>query len=627
MAVEYKGITEDVNDATRTSITMQIPSEAVEGDLLICYISKDDEPVILETGDYSNWNMLVNAGAGTGNALYIAWRIATAADVSGAVSWTWNGDSEDYYGCILCYGGADTTNPIHASNYTAQGTADAIPIAPSVAFTDLTAGSMVFQCFGADDNDVPYTVPSPLTSRFNNSISDTGGAGGDKTSAWESPTGFNDPDSKWSDETLAYDRNVGTHATNPIPTNSWGSYIELTHSALSCSKVRFWAIYNESTISQISLDVYYLSAWHNIYEGAFAHYEWVEKAIGSTQTVTAMRIKFYNNYSSTYNAQLKEANFFGTAEGSGETGIATFGMNAAEQWVAATVIIKAVAGAGIKNATGKASLTTSIINILNRGKIEDTSGKANIDTGIIIVLSQGIIRDATGKSPPATVVTTILSRGKTENVIGTASLTSNITIGISTTKRGAGKASLTTSIDTILSRGKIESVSGAASLNTQTAIILSRGQIENISGEAEITSLITTILSKGAIENASGKTSITSIVEGNINISKNVTGKASLTTSIITSLSRGVVENTSGKTSITTSLATILSQGKVENTSGEASITSIVTGKPIQRSGREYQRKDIHNDQPGHNIIPGEGREHKRGSQHNQHSDGNNKKS
>ena len=142
---------------------------------------------------------------------------------------------------------------------------------------------------------------------------------------WLSPTGYVDPDNVWIEEVKAYDEDLGLATKYTIPPTSWSSYLELTIAAISCSKVRFSAYYNASYINQISLDVYYSSGWHNIYEGTYAHRVWVEKEIGSTQTVTAMRVKFYNSGNEDI-AYMYEADFWGVAAGGDftYTGTGTF---------------------------------------------------------------------------------------------------------------------------------------------------------------------------------------------------------------------------------------------------------------------------------------------------------------
>lgn len=240
------------------SITMGAPVGTSVDDLLIAYISKDDDVTIDTNGA---WTELVNDTAGTGNCLYVAWRIATVTDGE----WTWTADpNEDWLGEILCYSGVDTTNPIHNSDYTVQGTANNTPVAPSVQYG-------------------PH---------------------------WVSPTDFVDPDTAWTDEIYAYDEQVSTWAQSSIAADSWGSYIELTIDPVSCDKVRFRANYHASYIDQVSLDVYYDSAWNNIYEGVFEPIgTWTEKAIGSTETVTAVRMKFANEDSQARNANLYEVDF------------------------------------------------------------------------------------------------------------------------------------------------------------------------------------------------------------------------------------------------------------------------------------------------------------------------------
>lgn len=134
--------------------------------------------------------------------------------------------------------------------------------------------------------------------------------------AWESPTGFNDPESKWVNEADAYDGDTDTSAStagNPIPTSSWGEFIEFTHAEMSCSSLRFYARYHGlSGIYEIDLDVYYDGAWHDVYEGTFADKTWVEKALGDTYRVTKARMRFYNHStSSAMSAYLYEFDFFG----------------------------------------------------------------------------------------------------------------------------------------------------------------------------------------------------------------------------------------------------------------------------------------------------------------------------
>ena len=186
MAVEFQTPISVVKN-TGTSITIPIPTGWSAGDLLIAYVTKDDDN---NTTPPVGWTELHDIPGSTAMNLWVGWRIAVLGDTE----WTWSGDSEDYYGVILRYTGHDPDYPIHNSGCTGSA-ATASAIAPSVAFGDpdpLTAGSLVLQVFGADNpsKSYPYTFPGQLTSRFNDEAGTIGGAGGEKGANWVSPTGF-----------------------------------------------------------------------------------------------------------------------------------------------------------------------------------------------------------------------------------------------------------------------------------------------------------------------------------------------------------------------------------------------------------------------------------------------------
>ncbi|MBA7670991.1 hypothetical protein ES703_79140 [subsurface metagenome] len=111
--------------------------------------------------------------------------------------------------------------------------------------------------------------------------------------AWVSPTGFVDLDSEWANEPHIYDNDFDTQGTNTIGGNSWGSFVELTISPISCDKLRFYCDWVSIGINEIDLDVYYGGGWHDVYQGSYADDEWVEKPLGGTYTVSAARAKFH----------------------------------------------------------------------------------------------------------------------------------------------------------------------------------------------------------------------------------------------------------------------------------------------------------------------------------------------
>jgi len=127
---------------------------------------------------------------------------------------------------------------------------------------------------------------------------------------WVSPTGFNDPEGKWSNERYAYDGRRTSRTASLVLGGGWSSYLELTHAAINCNKIQFFV--GKSFIDLISVEVYYESAWHNIYEGSFDYSIWEEKAIPEgIKSVTKARVRFYRDQSVTrYPAYLAEFQFW-----------------------------------------------------------------------------------------------------------------------------------------------------------------------------------------------------------------------------------------------------------------------------------------------------------------------------
>jgi len=127
---------------------------------------------------------------------------------------------------------------------------------------------------------------------------------------WVSPTGYNDPSSDWVNEANAYDDATGTYAES----NDQGSYLELTISAIACDKVRIYAVrWHDFSSSEydpdIDIDVYYDSAWHNIFSGTVTKNTWITKSIGSTEAVTKARVKCNDGLAALDQIRLKEFDF------------------------------------------------------------------------------------------------------------------------------------------------------------------------------------------------------------------------------------------------------------------------------------------------------------------------------
>lgn len=109
--------------------------------------------------------------------------------------------------------------------------------------------------------------------------------------AWVSPTGHDDYDTVWGNETNAYDEDTETYAS----TLSETGYLGLTLTgAISCDKVRIFAA-DEWAVPvnpEVDIDVYYDSAWNNIFSGEITKGEWVEKTISAgTKSVDKARVR------------------------------------------------------------------------------------------------------------------------------------------------------------------------------------------------------------------------------------------------------------------------------------------------------------------------------------------------
>jgi len=114
----------------------------------------------------------------------------------------------------------------------------------------------------------------------------------DGSTPWRTPTGHNDLEDAWTDEEKAYDDTDSTHATKQgLVIDQWTPFLELTHEVLWCDKVRF--LLNNSDFDLVDVDVYYNSAWHDVYQGVYDAYPtWNEKTIPEgLKLVTKARLR------------------------------------------------------------------------------------------------------------------------------------------------------------------------------------------------------------------------------------------------------------------------------------------------------------------------------------------------
>jgi len=177
---------------------------------------------------------------------------------------------------------------------------------------------------------------------------------------WLKPTGHNDPDSKWENEIKSYDNNTGTYALTSLglPAGTWSTFLELTHAAMSCSKVRFWAWWNCDYICTIDIDAYYGGTWNHVYEGVYTAYNWIEKSLASIQTITAVKFRFKFSPGG-ISPWLNEVDFY--------------------ECVLATVTTQAVSSISSTTATGNGNITAiGSANATKRGVCWNITGSPTI---------------------------------------------------------------------------------------------------------------------------------------------------------------------------------------------------------------------------------------------------------
>jgi hypothetical protein len=124
---------------------------------------------------------------------------------------------------------------------------------------------------------------------------------------WISPTGYVDPLGNWQSETNAYDDNTGTYAYISVPGSSWSSYLELTHSDITCDKIRYWISRQNAAIDLVEIDIYN-GGWVNVYSGAGTWQQWANVSFSET-SVTKLRFRFHNSNSQSRQARVYEADF------------------------------------------------------------------------------------------------------------------------------------------------------------------------------------------------------------------------------------------------------------------------------------------------------------------------------
>lgn len=107
---------------------------------------------------------------------------------------------------------------------------------------------------------------------------------------WINPTGSTA--NGWVDPTYAYNGNTGNYATYTVSGGSWTNYLEMSISSTAISQVRVYGSYTNS-ITTMDIDIYYDSAWHNVYSSTYPTGAYVTQDLGGTYTVTGIRVRGY----------------------------------------------------------------------------------------------------------------------------------------------------------------------------------------------------------------------------------------------------------------------------------------------------------------------------------------------
>jgi hypothetical protein len=108
--------------------------------------------------------------------------------------------------------------------------------------------------------------------------------------AWVLPTGFTA--SGWADEAQAYDGNTANYASITVGAG-WTEYLELTCPVKLYDAVSYYVTLENAT-ADIEIDVYYSSAYHNIYTGVATTGAYTTVAIGSNEYVSKVRFRKNN---------------------------------------------------------------------------------------------------------------------------------------------------------------------------------------------------------------------------------------------------------------------------------------------------------------------------------------------
>ena len=134
-----------------TSIDLAKPAGVVEGDLMVAFLSKDDDNDITPPAGWT----LIESDTGSASVRVICyWKEAGASEPS---DYTFTGDNEQWIGSILRITGHAVGDPINISGVETGD--DTTPQCPDI--TTWADDCLILRAFGADDDDITVDAGYP----------------------------------------------------------------------------------------------------------------------------------------------------------------------------------------------------------------------------------------------------------------------------------------------------------------------------------------------------------------------------------------------------------------------------------------------------------------------------------
>ena len=149
-AIAYESHTTAVLGTDNSSLTINVPSGTVTGDLLLAAIATDSAETVATPAGWT----LVDRGNNTEVTLAVFYRFAPAT-VPASYTFSWGtGNNEQATGAMFRFTGVNATTPLDTAA-TYAGAASATPTAPTI--TTVTNGARIVRIFAADDDDLNGT--------------------------------------------------------------------------------------------------------------------------------------------------------------------------------------------------------------------------------------------------------------------------------------------------------------------------------------------------------------------------------------------------------------------------------------------------------------------------------------